>query len=110
MKNEISKTYIFWIIVIIVQTIWIFNSDGYYFIDDACHFNYSRHYFLSFTQSSDAWHRVGRLLLFVIPAQFGLKGVQIASSILFLITIYFAYKILKQKNSKSVLSIILAIA
>jgi len=43
---------------------------------------------------------MGRLLLFTIPAQFGLKGVQIASAALFLLTIYFAYKILIHKNVK----------
>jgi hypothetical protein len=43
---------------------------------------------------------MGRVLLYTLPAQFGLKGVQIASALLFLLTIYIAYRILKHKNVK----------
>jgi len=96
--EERTRKYIFWTFLIIVQAIWIINSDGFYFIDDSSHFNYNRHFFESFTQSTGAWHRMGRVLLFAIPAQFGLKGVQVASAVIFLLTIYFAYKILKHKN------------
>ena len=93
-----TRKYIFWIVLIVVQAIWIFNSDGFYFIDDSSHFNYNRHFFDSFSQSTGAWHRMGRVLLFTLPAQFGLIGVQIASAFIFLLTVYFAYKILKEKN------------
>lgn len=81
-----------------MQAVWIFNSNGFYFIDDGCHFNYNRHFFSSYYASLGFWHRLGRVWLFTIPAQFGLKGVQIFSAILFLVTIYFSYKILKLKN------------
>jgi hypothetical protein len=43
---------------------------------------------------------MGRVLLFALPAQLGLKGVQVTSAVLFIITIYIAYKILKHKNVK----------
>jgi hypothetical protein len=86
--------------VLTVQAVWIANSDGFYFIDDSSHFNYNRHYLDSFGQSIGAWHRMGRVLLFAIPAQFGLKGVQIASALLFILTIYTAYKILVLKEVK----------
>jgi len=94
------RAYFFWLVLIIVQAIWIFNSDGFYFIDDSSHFNYNRHYLESIGQSIGAWHRMGRVLLFALPAQFGLKGVQIASALLFLLTIYIACGILKHKNVK----------
>lgn len=97
MENKTRK-YIFWAALIVVQAIWIFNSDGFYFIDDSSHFNYNRHYFDSYTQSIGAWHRMGRVLLFALPAQFGLKGVQIASALIFALTIYVSYKILREKN------------
>ncbi len=97
MENNTRK-YIFWIGLIIVQAVWIFNSDGFYFIDDSSHFNYNRHFFDSFSQSTGAWHRMGRVLLFAIPAQFGLKGVQIASALIFLLTVYYSYRILKEKK------------
>ncbi|MFI5211423.1 MAG: hypothetical protein ACHQIH_00955, partial [Ignavibacteria bacterium] len=94
------RTYLFWIILLAVQAVWIMNSDGFYFIDDSSHFNYNRHYLDSFGQSTGAWHRMGRVLLFAIPAQLGLKGVQIASAFLFIVTIFTAYKILKAKDVK----------
>jgi hypothetical protein len=90
--------YFFWIVLIIVQTIWISNSDGFYFIDDSSHYNYNRHYTDTYDVSIGSWHRVGRVLLFALPAQFGLKGVQIASSVIFLLTIFFALKILQLKK------------
>jgi len=93
-----TRKYLFWAALIVVQAIWIFNSDGFYFIDDSSHFNYNRHYFESYDQSIGAWHRMGRVLLFALPAQFGLKGVQIASAFIFLLTVFVAYKILKEKN------------
>lgn len=97
MENKTRK-YLFWVVLIIVQAIWIFNSDGFYFIDDSSHFNFNRHFFDSFSQSTGAWHRMGRVLLFAIPAQFGLKGVQIASALVFMLTIHISYRILKEKN------------
>ena len=93
-----TRKYLFWAALIVVQAIWIFNSDGFYFIDDSSHFNYNRHYFESYDQSIGAWHRMGRVLLFALPAQFGLKGVQIASAFIFLLTVFVSYKILKEKN------------
>lgn len=92
--------YILWIVVLTVQAVWIANSDGFYFIDDSSHFNYNRHYLDSFGQSIGAWHRMGRVLLFALPAKLGLKGVQIASALLFILTIYIAYKILDLKGVK----------
>ncbi|MCI0448665.1 MAG: hypothetical protein L0Y79_02625 [Chlorobi bacterium] len=92
------RTYFFWSLLVVVQAVWIANSDGFYFIDDSSHYNFNRHFIEQIGQSTGAWHRMGRVLLFALPAQFGLKGVQIASAILFIITIYFAYKILRHKN------------
>ena len=84
--------------MIIVQAVWIMNSNGFYFIDDSCHFNYNRHFFSSYFASLGSWHRLGRVWLYTLPAQFGLKVTQIFASIIFLSTIYIAYKILKHKN------------
>jgi hypothetical protein len=85
-------------VVIFTEVFWIFNSDGFYFIDDGCHFNFSRHAFTSYTESIGLWHRLGRVWLFALPAQFGLKGIQIFSACISILTIYFSYRILIQKN------------
>lgn len=98
--NSKTRTYIFWVILIIVQAVWIAHSDGFYFIDDSSHFNFNRHYIDSYGESTGAWHRMGRVLLFALPAQFGLKGVQIASAIIFLATIFFAFRILQYRSVK----------
>ena len=91
----------FFIIMAAVLAVWIMNSNGFYFIDDSCHFNYNRHFFsYYFHESVSSWSRLGRVWLFALPAQFGLKGVQIFSGLLFLLTIYFAYKILIIKKVK----------
>jgi len=93
----------------VVQGYWIIHSSGFYFIDDSCHFNYSRHVLDSYNQSIGSWHRLGRVWLFALPAQFGLKGAQIFSSLLFLLTIFIAYKILQLKNVKYAEWVVLAI-
>jgi hypothetical protein len=84
--------------VLSVLAVWIFNSDGFYFIDDSSHYNYNRHFFTNYDQSTGSWHRMGRVLLYALPARLGLKGVQIASAVIFILTIYFAYRILKLKQ------------
>jgi hypothetical protein len=97
-----SKTryYIFILISIFVQAVWIINSDGFYYIDDSCHFNYNVHFLSTIEYSVGFWHRLGRVLLFFIPSQFGLKGVQIFSSLIFTLTYLLSYKILKIKKVK----------
>ena len=92
------RVQILFLLVMAVQAVWIWHSDGFYFIDDSCHFNYNRHFIETYNYSIGSWHRIGRVWLFAIPAQFGLKGVQIASALLFLLTIYICYRILKHKN------------
>ncbi|MCX7877713.1 MAG: hypothetical protein N2510_03615 [Ignavibacteria bacterium] len=91
----------FWLLLGVILSVWIYNSDGFYFIDDSSHYNYNRHYLESYDKSTGAWHRMGRVLLFAIPAQFGLKGVQITSAFIFILTIYFTYKILKLHKLKN---------
>ncbi len=97
-KNRNYGLIILFVILAVVQAVWIFHSNGFYFIDDGCHFNYNRHFFTSYYTSLGFWHRLGRVWLFTLPAQFGLKGEQIFSALLFLATIFTAYKILKFKN------------
>ncbi len=105
-----NRSLLFLLIIVAVQIFWISKSDGFYFIDDSCHFNYNRHYSESYDYSTGAWHRLGRVLLFALPSQLGLKGVQIFSALIFLVTIFFSYKILLQKKIKFAEWILPAIA
>lgn len=97
-KDNLPQLILFYSFLIISLAIWILNSDGFYFIDDRCHFNFNRHFLDSPESSINAWSRVGRVLLFFIPAQFGLKGVQIFGALIFIFSVHIAYKILKIKN------------
>jgi hypothetical protein len=97
-ENKSYSLIILFGILVIVQAVWVMNSNGFYFIDDGCHFNYNRHFFSSYFASLGFWHRLGRVWLFTLPAQLGLKGVQIFSALIFLATILIAYKILKLKK------------
>ncbi len=92
------KLHLFFLILIAVQAYWIFNSNGFYFIDDSCHYNYNRHVLSSYNESIGSWHRIGRVWLFALPAQFGIKGTQIFSALIFLLTIFYSYRILKLKK------------
>lgn len=105
-----NRSLLFLLIIAAVQIYWIINSDGFYFIDDSCHFNFNRHYLESYDYSTGAWHRLGRVLLFALPSQLGLKGVQIFSALIFLATIFFSYKILLEKKIKFAAWILPAIA
>ena len=97
-KNNNYLTFLMFVIVALVEVFWILNSNSFYFIDDSCHFNYNRHFFSSYQESIGSWHRIGRVWLFALPAQLGIKGVQFASALLFMLTIYLAYRILVIKN------------
>jgi hypothetical protein len=95
-----TRFYVFLLTAIIIQVIWIIKSDGFYYIDDSCHFNYNVHFLSTIEYSVGFWHRLGRVLLFFLPSQFGLKGVQIVSSVIFTLTYLISYKILKIKRVK----------
>lgn len=107
-KNK--KLFLFFALLILTQIIWIIKSDGFYFIDDSCHFNYNKHFFTDYYKETfGAWSRLGRVLLFSLPSLLGLKGIQIFSSLIFLFTILYAYKISIKLNSKNPEWIILLI-
>jgi len=93
--NNIKLLFLFYAFSAAVLIYWIINSDGFYFIDDSCHYNYNRHFLDTYEGSVSSWHRFGRVLLFFIPSLFGLKATQIFSAVIYLITIHFAYKILE---------------
>ncbi len=95
-----KKAFFFLIVLAIIQAIWIFNSDGFYYIDDSFHYNVNRHFLTVPEAGVSSWARIGRVLLFFIPSKFGYKGVQIFSGLLFLLVAYAGYKILDKQNVK----------
>jgi len=84
--------------LIVVQIIWLVLSPGFYFIDDGCHYVYNRHFYQMPHYIISSWARLGRVMLYALPAQLNYKAVQITAAIIFNLTAIFGYKILKFKN------------
>ena len=70
-EKSFSLFFILFVIVLVVQLFWIFNSDGFYMMDDGAHFNFNRHFLENPSECISFWHRIGRVLLYFIPARFG---------------------------------------
>jgi len=84
--------------LLIVQIIWLVYSPGFYFIDDGCHYVYNRHFYQMPIHIISSWARLGRVILYALPAQINYRAVQILSALIFDLTVYIGYRILKFKN------------
>ena len=96
MKSPKNNVHIlFFIIVTVLSAVYIYYSDWFYIIDEGVHFLFSKFAFDTTQAIIDPWHRIGRVFLFYLPAQFGHIAVKIFGSIIFLATLYYLYKIIK---------------
>ena len=71
----------------------IASSNGFYYIDEGAHFVDD---YLAVTHPSvsiGVWQRFGSVWIFALPAQFGAVAVKVFASLLFLLTIFVAYKV-----------------
>jgi hypothetical protein len=80
-------------ILIIVLGALIWQSDGFYPIDEGAHFISDAAALRYPSTSLGVWQRFGSVWLFALPAQFGHKVVKIFGSILFLVTVFITYKV-----------------
>lgn len=87
-------------VVATLESIWILKSDGFYFIDECAHFLFSRFVLNDLTEVVSAWHRPGRLWLFVLPAQLGHTFTMFFSLALFLCLLIVSYQIAKLQKIK----------
>jgi len=81
------------VLLIIVLGALIWQSDGFYPIDEGAHFVADAAALKNPSTSLGVWQRFGSVWLFALPAQFGHKVVKIFGSIIFLVTIFITYKV-----------------
>jgi hypothetical protein len=88
------------VVVGVIESVWILLSDGFYRVDECAHFLYSRFVLQSLPITVQTWHRPGRLWLFALPAQFGHLFTMFFCLALFLCLLYVTYRIAKLKDIK----------
>jgi hypothetical protein len=81
------------VLLIIVLGALIWQSDGFYPIDEGAHFVADAVALKNPPTSLGVWQRFGSVWLFALPAHFGHKVVKIFGSIIFLVTIFITYKV-----------------
>ena len=90
----------FFFTVAFIESVWILRSHGFYYIDEGAHYLYSRFVLKSLATTVETWHRPGRLWLFALPAQFGHTVTMFFSLAIFLLVLYFTYRIAVLKKIK----------
>jgi hypothetical protein len=88
------------VVVGVIESVWIISSDGFYRVDECAHFLYSRFVLQSLPVTVQTWHRPGRLWLFALPAQFGHLFTMFFCLVLFLSLLFVTYRIAKLKGIK----------
>ena len=85
-------------ILVTLQIYLITSSEGFHKIDEGAHFINNVTAFRDPSNSIGAWQRFGRVWLYAVPAQFGHKTVQVFASLLFLLSIFIAYKVVETEH------------
>jgi hypothetical protein len=81
------------LVLLSFQTYLISSSNGFYYIDEGAHFMDDFAALRHPSVSIGVWQRFGSVWIFTLPAQFGPVAVKIFASLLFLLTIFVAYKV-----------------
>lgn len=90
---KVRPKFVALLVLLIFQVYLITSSDGFYYIDEGAHFMDD---FAALTRPSvsiGVWQRFGSVWFFTLPAQLGHVGVMVFASIVFLLTIFIAYKV-----------------
>jgi hypothetical protein len=90
----------FFAIITIIGSIWILQSNGFYFIDECARFLYSRFVLQALPITVQTWHRPIPQWLFALPAQLGHIFTMFFALALFLILLLVTYKIAVLKGMK----------
>jgi hypothetical protein len=83
----------FFAVVAVIGSIWILQSDGFYFIDECAHFLYSRFVLQALPVTAETWHRPIPQWLFALPAQLGHTFTMFFALALFLCLLFVTYRI-----------------
>jgi hypothetical protein len=85
--------YVFLLLLILSEVYLISSSNGFYKIDEGMHFIDDYSALQRPSVSIGIWQRFGSVWLFALPAQLGHKMLKVFASLLFLATVFFAYKV-----------------
>lgn len=91
--SGIRPEYFALLVLVAFQTYLITSSDGFYYIDEGAHFMDDFSALRNPSVSIGVWQRFGSVWMFTLPAQLGPIGVKVFASLLFLLSIYVAYKV-----------------
>ncbi len=102
LNNQLRNPFLIFsfVVVGVIESVWIVSSHGFYHVDECAHFLYSRFVLQSLPTIVETWHRPGRLWLFALPAQFGHVFTMFFCMALFLCLLFVTYRIAKLKGIK----------
>ncbi len=81
------------LVLVAFQIYLVSSSEGFYYIDEGSHFMDDFSALRDPSVSIGVWQRFGSVWIFTLPAQFGHIGVKVFASLLFLLTIFIAFKV-----------------
>jgi hypothetical protein len=102
LKNKLNNPLLIFSFVVVglIESVWILSSHGFYIVDECAHFLYSRFMLQSLPITVETWHRPGRLWLFALPAQLGHVFTMFFCLALFLFLLFVTYRIAKLTGIK----------
>jgi hypothetical protein len=81
------------LVLLVFQTYLVSSSGGFYYIDEGAHFMDDFSALRHPSVSIGVWQRFGSVWMFTLPAQFGHVAIKVFASLLFLLTIFVAFKV-----------------
>jgi hypothetical protein len=83
----------FFAIVAIMGSVWIYCSNGFYYIDECAHFMYCRFILQALPTTVQTWHRPLPQWLFALPAQLGHTFTMFFALAIFLALLFITWRI-----------------
>ena len=83
----------FFIVVAVIESVWILKSNGFYYIDELSHYLYSRFVLQALPITVQTWHRPIPQWLFALPAQFGHTFTMFFAGGVFICLLFISYRI-----------------
>lgn len=87
-------------IVAVIESVWILNSNGFYYIDECAHFLFSRFALQTYQTTAQIWHRPLPRWLFAVPAQCGHTATMFFALAVYLCLLVITYRIAVLKGIK----------
>ena len=93
-QRLINPLFIFFLATVaVIESVWILQSNGFYFIDECAHYLFSRFVLQALPVTVETWHRPIPQWLFALPAQLGHPFTMFFACGLFLCLLLITYRI-----------------